>query len=63
MAAVERGNEAYTTSVRSDDLAGTQIVVFVDALEIFAFFEELDRQEREIPHTSMFAWIAANQPV
>lgn len=60
---MERSNEAYTTGVRSDDLAGTEVVVFVDALEILAFLEVLDRKEREIRRTSMFAWIAANQLV
>ena len=60
---MERSNEAYTAGVLSDDFAGTEVVVFVDALEILAFLKVLDRKGREIRYTSMFAWIAANQLV
>lgn len=45
----------YAARVQSEDLAGTQIVVFVDALEILAVLEELERESCDQRPTLMFA--------
>lgn len=54
MAAMENHMHTYAARVQSEDLAGTQIVVFVDALEIFAVLEELEREKlRSAPYVDV----------